>query len=229
MGWYRKYFIFAFLCISTFSGICQEEGESIRKLSNQEIEAWHSKVNSHETKKKIVLKDLAIEPKKVESQKNPIKSIPNVNFPILKFLLYALIGALIAFIIYAIFRNIDFQRKVEVNVEDVDDIKTIDAKKAFDEFLSANDYRSALRMLFIQVLQKLVSQNAINWKPEKTNRHYLLEMKGHSNINEFRSLVYHYEKVWYGFTSIDKAYFESLRGDFEKFINPQINILVDEE
>jgi len=72
-------------------------------------------------------------------------------------------------------------------------------------------------MLFIKLLQVLTQEKSIDWKPEKTNRHYLKEMNDHPKSEHFNNLVIAYERIWYGSELIDRLFFEYLRSDFNKF------------
>jgi len=81
-------------------------------------------------------------------------------------------------------------------------------------------------MLFIKLLQVLVLEKRITWKPEKTNRDYLIEMKNHHKIQHFENLVIAYESIWYGSEPIDKNFFEYLKTEYEKFYSIE-NIATD--
>ena len=81
-------------------------------------------------------------------------------------------------------------------------------------------------MLFIKLLQILVLEDSIKWKPEKTNRDYLREMGSHAKIHHFNNLVIAYERIWYGRDYIDKPFFDFLRADFEKFYSTE-NVRLD--
>lgn len=160
----------------------------------------------------------------------------NISFgvgPMFSGLLYFLIAALVIFVLYIIFSSIKVDKKIENDVipkkEEIDDIEVIDAESGLELALKAENYREALRMLFIKLLQVLVQEKSINWKPEKTNRHYLREMSNHKKIHHFNNLVIAYERIWYGSEPIDELFFKYLRADFEKFYSTEnVNLDVKE-
>ena len=150
--------------------------------------------------------------------------------PILKWLLYLFITALVVFILFTIFSSIKVEKKIDKEVgpkkDDIEDIEVIDADSGLEIALKAENYREAVRMLFIKLLQVLVAEDSIEWKPEKTNRDYLREMRQHPKINHFNNLVIAYERIWYGSEPIDKLFFDYLREDFEKFYSTG-NVIID--
>jgi len=146
----------------------------------------------------------------------------NINGGFTNALAYVLIVLLLIGVIFMIFHNVKLDKKISQDdlpddyIEDIEEVNTIDG---FREALNAGDYRSAIRMQFIKVLQILQENNHINWKPEKTNRDYLKELNGTTQKNDFRKLSSIYELVWYGNTKIERESFEQLNPSFEKFIN----------
>lgn len=140
---------------------------------------------------------------------------------LIKVFTYTLIGALVFFILYLIFSSIKIDPKVNTEIapeiEEIEDIDEIDAESGLEKALKVENYRDAVRMLFIKVLQVLVAEKSIEWKPEKTNRDYLKEMNKHSKIEHFTNLVIAYERIWYGSEPIDRLFFDFLKADFDKF------------
>lgn len=155
------------------------------------------------------------------------------NSPILSGILYVIIAALVVFLIVAIFSSIKVDNKIipkEIDKpQEIEDIEVIDAETGLETAIKAQNYRGAVRMLFIKLLQILVLENSIKWKPEKTNRDYLREMKSHKKVQHFNNLVIAYERIWYGRAPIDRLFFEYLKTDFEKFYSTEnLNIDVKE-
>jgi len=176
--------------------------------------------------------------KKTQEEDEEEINIPQSNMsfsfgPIFSGLLYLLIAALVIFILFMIFSSIKVDKKIKNEVipkkDEIDDIEIIDAESGLELALKAENYREALRMLFIKLLQVLVQEKSIEWKPEKTNRNYLREMSSHQKIQHFNNLVIAYERIWYGSEPIDKLFFNFLRTDFEKFYSTEnVNIDVKE-
>ena len=166
-------------------------------------------------------KEEIIEDEQIEEYSGP-KARNNFNGSVSNFIAYALIIILIGVVIYLIFSNVQVEKKIddpEINMLDIEDIEEVDALDGFKKAITVSDYRSAIRMQFIKVLQMLQEGNHINWRPEKTNRDYSRELSGTKLKTSFKELSSIYELVWYGNTSIDKDIFERLNPSFDRFIN----------
>ena len=153
--------------------------------------------------------------------------------PFIKWILYLLIAALVVFILVAIFSSVKVEKDIKKIDKDedetIEDIEVIDAEYGLENALNAENYRDAVRMLFIKLLQLLVEEGSLIWKPEKTNRDYLREMNSHAKVNHFSNLVMAYERIWYGRSPIDRPFFDFLREDFEKFYSTEnLNVHAEE-
>lgn len=144
------------------------------------------------------------------------------NYTLLQILAFLLIAGLVLLIIYTVFAKINIEKEVPVDEEvqtDLADLKMMDPGGGYQEALKLGDYRLAIRMHFLKVLQSLNEENRIIWKPDKTNRHYLAEMYGSPGYDFFRQLIHIYEWVWYGNTVLNQEKFEQLDPLFHQFIN----------
>ena len=222
-----KVLIIALLAVTTLHLNAQSESSNKPySLSHEETSDLEELIEYKETKRKLLPKKQ--EKKEEEEEVEEKNSVP-FNFGgiggVLQYLLYLGIIILIVVILVLVFSNIRIEKKLEaivpLDLEEIEDIETIDAKSGLQIALEAGNYREAVRMLFIQLLQVLVSENSIIWKPKKTNRDYLREMSAHDKVIHFRNLVMAYESVWYGSEEIDRAFFDHLRRDFEKFYSTQ--------
>jgi len=80
-----------------------------------------------------------------------------------------------------------------------------------EEALSRDDFREGVRIYFTFILKELISKGWIQWKKDKTNHHYLLEVNGKPNSDIFRECVRIYDLVWYGEYEIDRKAYEMLQ------------------
>lgn len=66
--------------------------------------------------------------------------------------------------------------------------------------LGKGNYRLACRILYLQMLQEMVSWRAILWRNEKTNWDYYAEARSHSRVRESNlySITNQYDYLWYG-------------------------------
>ena len=76
------------------------------------------------------------------------------------------------------------------------------AQKDYDTWLqsalSENNYKDAVRILYLKTLQELNKLELISWKADKTNSDYMQELTGHPAKSTFGRLTYMYEYVEYG-------------------------------
>lgn len=81
--------------------------------------------------------------------------------------------------------------------------------------LRQEDYRLAVRLHYLQVLQLLAEKDYIVWKADKTNREYLLETAAHPWHNEWETLTGLFERIRYGRLSIDHSLYTAVRARFD--------------
>ncbi len=144
------------------------------------------------------------------------------NGSALNVLAYMMIVVLILTVIYLVFSNVKKEKQISNENDfaiEIEDLEEIDASQGFKQAIMISDYRSAIRMQFIKVLQMLQEGSYIQWRPEKTNRDYLAELTSTKFRSKFRELAGIYELVWYGNTSIDQTHFNQLNPVFDQFIN----------
>ncbi len=98
-----------------------------------------------------------------------------------------------------------------------------DLEKLLRLALESNDYRSAVRILYLSTIQQLNTTGLILWKKDKTNKDFLREMRKHSDYKTFRDITLAYEIVWYGDRQIELQQFTSLKNIVDNF-SEKINI-----
>jgi hypothetical protein len=76
---------------------------------------------------------------------------------------------------------------------------------------SAGQYREALRYTYLHVLQLLDQAGLINYRPDKTNRAYRLELERTDLRDGFAQVTRAYERAWYGGYSVSRSQFEQQR------------------
>lgn len=79
-----------------------------------------------------------------------------------------------------------------------------------DALANAN-YRFALRIQFLRVVQHFDQTGIIHWRPDGTNRQYAREVKDDALRTPFRTLISWYESVWYGDAPITLAQYKDLQ------------------
>ena len=103
--------------------------------------------------------------------------------------------------------------------EEIEDIEDIDADAQYKRAVSEHNYKLAIRMQFIKILQILTHKEIIEWQNDKTNRDYIREIKNRETKIAFRTNSNYYEKAWYGDEEINYTTFRSIDQNLMDFIN----------
>ncbi|MEO6314833.1 MAG: DUF4129 domain-containing protein [Chitinophagaceae bacterium] len=98
-----------------------------------------------------------------------------------------------------------------------EDIHSINFDEAIDLAIQNNNYRLAVRLLYLQSLKKLADRNLINWQLNKTNIAYLQELQGSAQQPFFSNLTLQFENNWYGDLPITATEFEAVHQQFKQF------------
>ncbi len=78
-------------------------------------------------------------------------------------------------------------------------------------------YRQAVRLWYLHTLGRLAGSGLIRWKPGKTNRAYIEELRKTGYATGFARLTDDFEYCWYGRSSVEAAEYEQLRDRFIAF------------
>lgn len=145
---------------------------------------------------------------------------------ILEYIIYALMGALVIFLLVRVFVNEKFNAiftKKAKSIVDIDlseqHIESLDLDALMNDALKNKDYRLAVRYQFLKILKLLSQKNLIEWHFEKTNADYEREIK-HDNLQAaFKNASYLYENIWYGEQPIDEAGYAKTSSRFSTLNN----------
>lgn len=168
-----------------------------------------------------------VKKKKVKEKKPKKRRDWNLNWlnsGFFEVLLYLLVAGFIIFILYSFFKNneISFGRKKKEWVEEEEtpweDVESFDDwDTALQKAIASGDYRTACRILYLQILQELNNEALIEYKLERTNWQYVQKLFGTDFHDPFRKLTAYFDYVWYGKYEISQEQFERLRGQFVDF------------
>jgi uncharacterized membrane protein len=146
-----------------------------------------------------------------------------------EWLLYLIMAILLAFIIFLIVKVVDKRgasgksrivASRDYSFEELEEnLKELDLDDYLRKALSQEDYRAAVRLYYLKVIQQLDQLALIQWKRDKTNRDYLRELSTHPKNSHFQRLTINYEYVWYGDVSLSVQQFEAIEPSFKEFMN----------
>lgn len=135
---------------------------------------------------------------------------------------YFLLGGVVIGVFYMVLKDVKREQLTTtetINLDDIEDIASIDFDQLLKEALVKNDYRLALRLKFLIILNKLTQTEKIKWKPYKTNRIYIRELKNTPHQSNFRNIANIFEYIWYGVSDVNLREYEAFSLEFESFLN----------
>lgn len=86
------------------------------------------------------------------------------------------------------------------------------------EAIRSGDYALAVRIYYLQALQRLQLLSLIQWKKDKTNREYLRDLRATPYAADFDRLTQIFEKVRYGAYAPGRGEFVFLEREFKSFL-----------
>jgi hypothetical protein len=140
---------------------------------------------------------------------------------------YLLIGAAIAILIVSILnlrgmnRTGFFSRNTKAGevgeILGAENIHEIAFDQAILNAINTDDFRLAIRLLYLQTLKALTDKGIINWQVNKTDMTYLKELNDSPYQQLFLELTLQFERSWYGDQSMKRNEFVSVADRFEFF------------
>jgi hypothetical protein len=168
---------------------------------------------------------------KVPKRQKPPELDPNKKYPepfylqnwFRTLLWIVIVGAFIAVLIWFLIASDVklFRRKAAVlqSPEDIainEDIFSINYEQELEKAIADQNYRLGVRLMYLHILRLFSEKNIIQYKIERTNSDYLLQLYNTSYYKDFFRLTRNFEYVWYGKFDISSAAFEMIRQDHTK-------------
>ena len=107
--------------------------------------------------------------------------------------------------------------------EATDDIFAIPYQREIEKAVSAGNYRFAVRLMFLQLLKSLSERKIIQYKPDRTNFDYLVQLGTTRYYPDFFRITRNYEYSWYGKFEINRATYDQIKKEFDEF-EPMIKL-----
>ena len=146
-----------------------------------------------------------------------------LNFSFIKYIFAGIFLGVIIFVILKL-SGLDLKmflrksRLVEVPYHELqENIHEINFEQEIQEAIDSENYRLAVRLLYLQTLKYLDDREIIYWQPEKTNETYLNEVQDPQKKALFAFLSRQFEYIWYGDFSIDTNHFKAVMDNFKQF------------
>lgn len=119
--------------------------------------------------------------------------------------------------------NIKFFRKPAALISSIpgesitEDIFSIAYATEIASAVKAQNYRQAVRFYYLQTLSLLSKKGAIDFKQDRTNSEYLMQLYKSAPYNGFYKLTRSFEYTCYGKFNLTQPAFEKVQKDFETF------------
>lgn len=128
-----------------------------------------------------------------------------------------MILALVLFVFSLVYISRNLSRSLiqdaQLDGEDGDDAALLTSKGALQraQMLSTQgDYRNAVRYLYLSSLLVLDEQGLLRYDRSRTNREYLRSVSSRPELaNPLRDVIDVFDRVWYGFESVDEETYRS--------------------
>lgn len=155
---------------------------------------------------------------------NPASNLPSFGSlsDLFNALIYIVIIVLVGVLIYTFandYKSIKKDNKVKksnFDLDEIEDIVEVNFESALKDALAKNDFRLAIRIQYLMSLQKLTSKGYITWAKDKTNRHYVQEVKRFALHPYFTNSSRVFEYIWYGNIELDKVNYETYVNIFDR-------------
>jgi Domain of unknown function (DUF4129) len=114
--------------------------------------------------------------------------------------------------------NLDFRGKKTITATALtEDIHTIDFPQMIAQAIASQDYRSAVRLYYLQALKQMTDRSLIDWRNWKTNDDYVHEIANPDLRFSFNQVTLVFDYTWYGEFAMDETSFVGAKAMFERF------------
>jgi hypothetical protein len=98
-----------------------------------------------------------------------------------------------------------------------DDIFALPYDAEIGKAESANNFRLAVRLWYLQILKELADNHRIDYRHERTNSDYVSQLYNTPYYRDFFRLTRNFEYTWYGQFDLSAEAYEMMRTDFSTF------------
>jgi len=135
------------------------------------------------------------------------------------FIIAAFVAVVIWFLVVSdvrLFRKKAVFISSEQDIALIEDIFSVNYDQELDKAIAEENYRLGVRLMYLHILRLFSERDIIQYKIERTNSDYLVQLYNSSYYKDFFRLTRNFEYVWYGKFDISSAAFEMIRKDYAK-------------
>jgi hypothetical protein len=118
-----------------------------------------------------------------------------------------------------LFRRKDKKIATGEEEEITEDIFAINYQKEIDKAAVQGNYRLAIRLMYLRLLKNLSERNIIQYKQDRTNLDYLMQLHPTVYYKNFFRITRHYEYSWYGEFNVSNDAYGIIKKEFDNFEN----------
>lgn len=131
--------------------------------------------------------------------------------------------AILAFIVHQLMsgeslfgpKNRKFSNGLKINLEHIEaNLPEADIPDFIRDALQAGDYKMAVRLHYLGLIQLLAHKEWVAWKRDKTNGDYLNEMRNRPVFDGFQEATLVFERIWYGDRRLGQKGYQQIAGSF---------------
>jgi len=178
---------------------------------------WESKIQDMDFSEGAKKKEH--ETQKLDNLPAPSSSngLSQLDLESVKTILFAILILAALIIIILIIKNakapatIGKQRLEATSLEEAEEnLPDVELNNLLDEATESGNWKVALRIQFLMLLQELIYSNMIQWKKRKTNQQYGDEITDKAIQSEFLKTVNVFDPAWYGNHPLNETEFQSV-------------------
>jgi hypothetical protein len=206
-----------------------QNDESMSKIDRKK---WEKVAEDYDYSNEYVEPKAKPKPKEKENKELPKFEEKPVEYSrefvnILKYSLFAIVILLLVYVGYRLIRNGNLWNNHKVDkpkvytIENIEEnLKEADIVSFLDEALLQNNFRLAIRLMYLNILKEMSIRDLIQWKKDKTNGDYLFELRKTALFNDFRTCTLAYEFIWFNeLEGFDLDKFNSVKPDFDNLLS----------
>lgn len=227
----KIYLALLFMMFCQSSLYAQTSASEVSKLKKTERELWY--LDQKPPKEAFSVDSSKLEPtdlRRFEEIVNPEISENLVTF--LQWLFFGILAAAIIFLFAKSKFNLNFRTKnnpkvneiitEETKIESLEQLEQIGFAGQIEKAEKDNNFRLAVRLYYLWLIHKLVSNKLIKFHINKTNRQYLNEMRNNKLLPEFEDCTKYYNFVWFGEFEIDNTIYQKIATHYKHLLGQLI-------
>ena len=111
------------------------------------------------------------------------------------------------------------RRGADVSLREIEEnLDSVDLRTPLERAIADGNFRRAVRLLYLQSIQRLDEKRLVRWQIDKTNGEYLRELAAGELRTRFAEVTLVFERLWYGERDLDRAQFTAVHREFNELL-----------